>query len=227
MVVAGHFNQPEVIDNARSNEREVRLTGDATPLALDLVQSEPQTEANIADLLPAALSVRWHGKPDDNGQIRRNLLHQLHSLRRLDDMRRGLGREFDLYAFVRPDLEYIDRLDVRELAPLLTGDADLLTPNWHQWDGLNDRFAFCNRKGADTFLARWQQVKAFCTDHGYIHSESLLAYAAREAGLRVITTELRALRVRATGYTWGEGFRLSPLQRAKLGFRSLSSKFFS
>lgn len=221
LFLAGHFNQPGVIDNARSNERGVTLNDDVTPLRLDVVSREPQTEANIADLLPAALSVPWHGKADDDGRIRRNLLQQLHSLRRLRQMLERAGGDFDFYALLRPDLEYIDRLDVQQLAPLLADGADMLTPDWHQWDGLNDRFAFCNRKGADAFLGRWRLVEAFCRTHGYIHSEGLLAYAAKEADLRVVTTGLRAVRVRATGWTWGEGFRLSPWLRVRFRFRSV------
>lgn len=225
LFVACHFNHPAVIENIPSSARGIRLHRDVSLLAPDIVWNEPQREANIANILPIALSVPYYHRVDQSGQSRRNLMQQLHSLRRLQRILSCLEQSFDLYALLRPDLDYIDRLETRELDALLTGAADMISPNWEKWTGVNDRFAFCNEKAAGVFLNRWQLVESYCASHGHIHSERLLAYAVQEAGLRLMNTDMRALRVRSAGWTAPEGFQLPLLMRVKHRVRRLCGMF--
>jgi hypothetical protein len=215
--VAAHFNQPDVIHHPASGERRVKLRRRAiNNLDIDLQWIEPQSEKNVAELADVALSVPFRDYPDPDGGTRRNILYQMHSLRRLGRMLGMLGPEnFQVFLLLRPDIEYIDRLDVHDVDRIVDGRVDMVSPSWQRWEGLNDRFAFCNYRAAQVFLNRWDRVSEFCKQRQYLHPETLLHDAVTSAGLRVATTEQRALRVRATGETWAEGFRLGKVTRAK------------
>lgn len=215
-VLAAHFNQPAVINHPSSNEQRVRVRRDLKmSLPFDLQWIEPQRDANIAELVEAVLAVPFRDYDDPTGGTRRNILYQLHSLRRLRGMLDLLDpASFDVFLMLRPDIEYIDPLDVEGVKAVATGEADVVSPSWHQWGGMNDRFAFCNLKAADAFMGRWNHVADHCRTHGYIHPETLLSEAMEAAGVRVRMTDQRALRVRATGETFAEGFRLDKVTRA-------------
>jgi hypothetical protein len=215
--VAAHFNQPAVIHHPASGERRVKLRRRAIKmLDIDLQWIEPQSEESVAELLDTAMSVPFRDYPDPDGGTRRNILYQMHSLRRVWQMLNVVGAQnFDVLLLLRPDIEYIDRIDIHAVDQITSGAVDMVTPSWHQWGGLNDRFAFCNSQAAEVFLTRWDRVADFCRMHDYLHPEQLLHDAVRDAGLRLVTTEQRALRVRATGETWAEGFRLGKVTRAR------------
>jgi hypothetical protein len=214
-VLAAHFNRPAVINHPSSNEQAVKVRQDQRmSLPFDLQWIEPQQDANIAELVEPVLAVPFRDYDDPTGGTRRNILHQLHSLRRLRSMAGLLGEQpFDAFLMLRPDIEYIDPLDLEGLEAVVRGEVDMVTPSWHQYGGLNDRFAFCSLKAAEAFMSRWDHVTSHCQAHGYIHPETLLAEAIQKAGVRVRTTEQRALRVRATGETFAEGFRLGKMKR--------------
>lgn len=214
-VLAAHFNQPAVINHPASNERAVKVRRDLRmSLPFDLQWIEPQQDANIAELVEPVFAVPFRDYDDPTGGTRRNILHQLHSLRRLRSMASLLpAQQFDTFLLLRPDIEYIDPIDIDGLKAVARGDVDMVSPSWHQYGGLNDRFAFCNRKAADAFMSRWDHVASHCQAHGYIHPETLLAEAIQKAGIRLRTTDQRALRVRATGETLAEGFRLGTIPR--------------
>jgi hypothetical protein len=140
-----------------------------------------------------------------------NLLSQLYSLKQVWSLAQLTRNEHDIFLFLRPDLEYVDRLRPADIFnPLLRGEADLITGSWHQWGGLNDRFAFCSRRGAETYANRIDQVTNFCAARGHLNAEELLDYVARRAELKLRYSNIRAMRVRADGATLREGFDLNP-----------------
>ena len=65
--------------------------------------------------------------------------------------------------FVRPDLEILSDFDFdlyallifKKSTPKAFGKSDgvALLPNWHSWDGLNDRFAICSSGNASVSYA--------------------------------------------------------------------------
>jgi hypothetical protein len=197
---AGHFNLPDVIENPRSGERGLAPDrAECRLLDLDLCWIEPQREETIAAELELARAF-----PDAFGDGYRsvaNLCQQLHSLRRLWTMLQLLGvGEHDLILLLRPDLFYVDALDpLTDLRPILDRAADLVVPAWQPWGGLNDRFAFCTARGAEIYATRFRSLIDGCLTMGGIHAEMFLRLVARQHGLRVDRTGLRAVRVRADG----------------------------
>ncbi len=196
----GHFNLPERIDNPRSGEAGiVPDRGEAALLDLDLCWIEPQRDGAIAREYELASAF-----PDafaDGYASLRNLCHQLRSLDRLWSLITLAAPDpADLVIFLRPDLLYLDRLDPpTTLAPLLADACDLVVPSWQGWGGINDRFAFATAAAAGIYASRWRCLVDACLDMGFLHAEHFLRQVVERAGLRTVTTELRAVRVRADG----------------------------
>ncbi len=195
---AGHFNLPETIVNPRSGEFGIAPDRrESGLLDLDLCWIEPQTRDSIAKEFEFARQF-----PDAFGDRYRslaNLCHQLHSLERLWSLLELLGvNEDDLVLLLRPDLLYLDRLDPAEdLMPLLDGSAELIVPGWQSWGGLNDRFAFCTGRAARIYATRVRLFGDACQQMGGMHAESFLRFVAERHGLKIGTTDLRAVRLRA------------------------------
>lgn len=133
---AGHFNCPPLLDNPRSGEFSITPNSDpAQALVLDAWEQEPQMDAAIADAL--AIAQRYPDAFDDGYRSLRNLCHQLRSLDRLWSLLAAFRPvPDDVVLLLRPDLLYLDRLDVaRDLGVLGAGHADLVVPGWQSWGG--------------------------------------------------------------------------------------------
>jgi hypothetical protein len=209
VVLFGHFNVPDIINSNWSGESNIKFVNDTKLLRMNFELSEKQSEKNISDMLSSALSVPWYRNPDKSGEIRKNMLHQLHSLRRLRDIIRGSELKFDIYILLRPDLEYIDKIKAKDFLPILKNEVDIITPNWETWEGLNDRIAICNEQASSVYLSRSELLNDFCRKSGFIHSEKFLFDVVQGSELRVAETKMRAVRVRANGKTLQEDFALS------------------
>jgi hypothetical protein len=121
---AGHFNCPPVLDNPRSGEHGPAPESDpARALVLDAWEQEPQTDAAISGAL--AIAQRYPDAFGDEHRSLRNLCHQLRSLDRLWLLLAAFRpAPDDVVLLLRPDLLYLDRLDVsRDLGVLRGGHA--------------------------------------------------------------------------------------------------------
>jgi hypothetical protein len=197
---AGHFNLPKLIDNPRSEEFGIEPDRrEAALLDLDLCWVEPQDDACIAE--QTAIAAHYPDGFGDQGRSLANLCHQLRSLSHLWSLLEMLGVESeDLVLLLRPDLLYIDTLDLEAHLRLLLEDrADLVVPAWQSWGGLNDRFAFCTGRAARVYANRIQDFASGCATMGTMHAEGFLAVTAARHKLRVATTPFRAVRLRANG----------------------------
>jgi hypothetical protein len=206
---AGHFNRPPVLDNPRSGEHGASPDSDPVQaLALDACEQEPQTDAVIADAL--AIAQRYPDAFDDGYRSLRNLCHQLRSLDRLWSLLTAFRpAPDDIVLLLRPDLLYLDRLDVaRDVGVLRAGHADLVVPGWQSWGGLNDRFAFATPHAARIYATRFRLIEDGCNASGTLHAESFLAFIAALHGLRVARTGMRAVRLRANGDIAGNDLRM-------------------
>ncbi len=151
---------------------------------------------------------------DQSKQIRRNLVHQLHSLRRLRSLVEFSYPEgFDLYCLLRPDLQYESALDLDIIRSVASGRLDIAVPRWQAWGGLNDRFCIASRRGFEAYTARWALADAFIQERGYIHAEKLLEYAVLAADLKQGLIETKARRVRANGRVHDEWEPVKPSVR--------------
>ncbi len=200
----GHFHLPPSIDNPRSGE--VNLPADphdSALLALDACLVEPQDDSLIAENLAEAK--RFPDILADDYRSARNLCFQLRSLARLWDMMEtdvaaSAASDETWVAFLRPDLRYLDPFPWPALrAGIRDNAADLAVPPWHEWGGLNDRFAVAAPRAAAVYARRGVAPLIAMQARQGLHGESLLAHAVSAANLRVTPLSVRAVRVRAHG----------------------------
>jgi hypothetical protein len=193
VVSAVHLNCPDIIINPRSGEIGVPVD-DAGIEQLEpaLRWLESQCDDSIAAFLPLVMRTPLKFEDDSTGQTRKNILHQLHSLRQLARLLDVLdAQSFDIFVFLRTDLLYIDPIPVPNIVDSICyKSVDLITARWHQCSGLNDRFAFCSARGAHAYLQRIKWVPQFCNMTGSIHSESLLGFVADRMNLKCDFTDI-------------------------------------
>jgi hypothetical protein len=197
----GHFYDQDKIDNVRSEETGALDPEEYRLLQLDGVEREPPDACLAQYDLPA---LQANGDPWGDGFVSlRNLVHQLHSLRRVTEM--ALAWRPDLVIFARPDLYYHDTVspDLTELA-----DIDIpcvVVPDWSQWSGYNDRFAMAKGETAiRAYGMRIDRLGDYCRQGKQPHSERFLKHALGR--IPVAGIPLRASRVRSTGLVVVEDF---------------------
>jgi hypothetical protein len=144
----------------------------------------------------------------DDFQSVRNLLHQLHSLRRVTRVVEAWGP--DVVVFVRPDLLYHQPLSGAAIASASRDALYCRIPDWQWWGGYNDRFAVCGRRAASAYGRRAELAIEFSLRTGRpLHAERLLRYALRRQRAAVRLTRMRASRVRMNGRIVDEDFSWS------------------
>lgn len=197
----GHFFTQTAIQNARSGEEGQLDPEEYRLLALDGVELE--APGACLDLYPMAeMQAKGDIWRDDFASFR-NLVHQLHSLKRATLLAEAFKP--DIVVFARPDLLYHDSM-AEHLDFLARAHRQfVLVPDWSQWFGLNDRFALA--KGAEGIAAygkRADRMGEYCARGKRLHSERFLKYALE--GQRVRQVHLRASRVRSNGLQVLEDF---------------------
>lgn len=199
LLLSGHFHLPDAITNARSGEAGLRPDPEeAALLQLDRCLVELQDPDLVADRFLACQAYPDHFQ--DGYASLRNLCFQLRSLERLWALMAPHVGDADWVLFLRPDLFYLDAFPVTAtVAAMDEGAYEMAVPRWHCWGGLNDRFALCNAYAAEAYATRGKHLAASAAETVGLHPESLLAYAARQAELRVAPLDLRAVRIRADG----------------------------
>lgn len=199
--LCGHFFRQTGISNPRSGEMGELDPEEYRLLNLDAVELEDP--GACLDLYPMdQMQARGDIWRDDFASFR-NLVHQLHSLKRATLLAEGF--QPDIVIFARPDLLYHD--SAAEHLDLLARAhrSFVLVPDWAQWFGHNDRFALV--KGAEGVAAygrRADRMGEYCARGKRLHSERFLKYAL--GGQRVRTMHMRASRVRASGLQVLEDF---------------------
>jgi hypothetical protein len=203
------LNLVERIENARTRELGVSLNAsESLALKADAYFLIRQDDAHIATTL-SVIQERGDFYDDDWRSIR-NSLHQLQSLRRAWRMSRELPGRFDYYLFLRPDLLYLDEIDLPELARSFRSSGSIALPPWHSWGGFNDRFAFADPSAARDYAERIELVRTYCASN-LMHPETFLAYALRKGRCRVGALPVRAKRVRVNGVVREENFDQSKM----------------
>jgi hypothetical protein len=210
-VSVGHLNLPSVIHSPRSGERMIAAANlGIDNIDFELIWQEPQSDSAIEPLASNIYAnYPMRGEDDNDRFIRRNALLQMHSQTKLLAILQLMNLDrFKVFCFSRPDLLFLDELPYAAVVAIQSGELDLVTPAWHRWGGLNDRFALCSARGAQVYLNRLSWVQQFCAEKGYFHPEEILSYSAKRSGLNCGFMPTRARRVRATGLIVDEDFEI-------------------
>lgn len=213
------LNLIDVIHNPRSGEFNIAVDpSENFLLRADHYLLSRQVDPAIDHPLRAAQTKgdRFHNEWSSV----RNLLHQLASLQRGWRCSEAMpGKEFDYFLFLRPDLAYLDEINLPDLIEAVDGPDGIALPAWHSNRGLNDRMAFAGRDAAMAYANRIDLVPEYCAERS-LHPERLVAYTLARSGCRICEMPVRARRVRANGDPRRDGFgsSVAPLPRRAAPF---------
>ena len=90
-----------------------------------------------------------------------NLLRQLNSLKQVSKLWINSRIEYDAVISLRPDLRYLDKLDISTIYNSMKNKNILYTPYWQRHYGLNDRFAIGNPYSISIYSSRIDYSKFF------------------------------------------------------------------
>lgn len=155
----------------------------------------------------------------DNFRSLANLVHALHSLRKVTLM----VEKFDpnVVIFARPDLYYYDSLSVKHIYAAMNNALRCYLPAWQWWGGYNDRFAICGQDIYRQYGRRIEVSLQFCEQLAMpLHGETFLRYVLSRARASIRITRMRASRVRINSIIKREDFHAM----ATLGSASIRLK---
>jgi hypothetical protein len=153
---------------------------------------------------------------DDQGGSLKNLLLQLHSLKRVTELAQAYAP--DICAFARPDLLYHDRLPEAIVRHAARQPLACAIPDWQWWSGRNDRLAVAGRGIYPAYGKRLERARAYCqAGPRPLAPETLLRFVLLENKAQVLGMPFRATRVRLQGKQAQEDFKAS--RKAGKGLR--------
>ena len=136
-----------------------------------------------------------------------NLLKQLHSLRAVTRLWTNSSARYDAVIYARPDVWFFKPLNtsavLAQVAAATAGNQCLLlTPPWHTFGGLNDRFAIGTPATMKRYGERVLHALQYST-HARLHSESFLHWVMRcTSECSCGAVDVLFARVRAGGVLW-------------------------
>ena len=175
-VFAGINLPKQNFTNIRSNEKDVKIEVDSLSLLpLKKIISFEQEEFDFINFEQQNVLLNIADAYGDQHQSSKNIFRSLFAYQISFNLA-STTDDFDYFLFLRPDLFYIDKFDAERLFTItISNQKFYATPNWQQWDGLNDRIGFCDKQAAQILSQRLYHVKEFCeTQHLPLHSETSL-----------------------------------------------------
>lgn len=215
----GAFLEPQDgIRNVRSGEIGVRTeTSSFALLPFDKVSVTSQEALDQAVPFESVLPLIQDYYKDEH-QSSKNIFRSLYALQQSYRLAAQSEQSFDVIAFIRPDLFYIDTWDVDRITADLqaSGPSGVITPRWQQWGGLNDRIAVCTATSAAIFQRRFECIFDFIAQSNEaLHAESMLLWFCIQNGLCYDHfMRERGIRVRANGTFREEQFSETGINRA-------------
>jgi len=208
--------------NIRSEESNVELNNDEWKLlSPDFLETESVETVKLEyegllDKL-SAFGDAWN----DNFKSLRNYVLALHSLERAVSLIRASKRFYVGALIFRPDLYYLDPIDIRLLLngiQQMKAHATIIVPCWQSWHGVNDRFMYGDFEYVMTVGQRIHAVLRYCENNREaLHGERFLEWflnfgvqgalsATSQRSMSLSCTKQRAIRIRAHGSTTKEAF---------------------
>lgn len=128
-----------------------------------------------------------------------NAIRQLYSVKKVTEMWYNSDKEYDFYIYLRPDLLYINKIDIDVILLNLNNNV-LLTPSWAKFGGLNDRIYMGKKDIIKYFGFRFDELEKMMEERKLpYHPESYMKYIANKYNIKTVDIELRGKRIRANG----------------------------
>ena len=175
-------------------------------IAPSVQETLPVTESGVQDVLIQEnfgyfSSILNHGDAWGRGnRTILNMLVALTSLKRAAILSQKHAAAFDGLIVLRPDLLYLDELDVNLLKHAIHRRFSIVVPSWMWYDGCNDRFSY-GEYGSMLKIAKLIDFALKdCKRTGKpFHSETFMDWNIKKNKLHVFSTHQRAIRVREDG----------------------------
>jgi hypothetical protein len=167
-----------------------------------ILEKETKIDENYAELLFSK------GDPFfNNFHSCKNLLRQLLSVNRVYHVAKQDNPV--AYLFLRADLDYSTKVDMKSVDKCVNDSSQIVIPFWQWWGGMNDRFALCGVKAANSYASRYYRLSEFCIGKDtMMHAEKLVKYVVSKDKLSLRVTNMMAHRVRVDGEYVDESFSL-------------------
>jgi hypothetical protein len=137
------------------------------------------------------------GDPWDNDFLSlRNSLRALYSQMVATLLVAASGKHYNAVVLLRPDVLFLNDLNATLLTHVQANTAYL--PDFGQYGGLNDRFAFGTPDAMYIYGTRYMHALQYSTSH-QLHSESYVRDYLQYSKLSAVEVPIRFLRFRATG----------------------------
>jgi len=140
--------------------------------------------------------------PESKGNSLMNHLRALNSQRMVNGLWCSSSNRYKCVIFLRPDLIYIDPLDINAVRDVVNTRSDVpivYTPSWaHPAGGYNDRIAIGTPKGMRFYGNRLNGAKKY-SETKPLHSETYLKHVLDSKKVNCKALKMRAARVRANG----------------------------
>jgi hypothetical protein len=138
-----------------------------------------------------------------------NCMRQLYSVRQVTNMWKKSGNTYDYYIYLRPDLMYINKLDVKQILNHIKSNNTLLTPHWQKHGGLNDRIYMGTGKVISLFGCRFDELIRMMEKRKRPYNpEHYMKYIADKYNIKTINSSLKGVRVRTNGQRVTEKFNI-------------------
>jgi len=141
-------------------------------------------------------------------QTLQNAIRSLYSVKSVTKMWQNQDIKYDYYIYIRPDLLYINKINIKLIIGNFISSNTLQTPFWHKRSGLNDRIYMGKENEISIIGNRLDYAKEYTNKQkkGY-HPEGFMKYIVEKNKIKIIDINLKGKRVRANGKIVKEKFR--------------------
>jgi hypothetical protein len=132
-----------------------------------------------------------------------NAIREIYSVKMVTSLWNKIGnntKKYDLILYIRPDLLYVNKLDIDILLKNIHNDNVIFSPSWHKHKGLNDRIYMGSEKVMNIIGNRIDDIEEIIKDnHDKYHAEICMKYIVDKHKFQVVEINLKGKRVRANG----------------------------
>jgi hypothetical protein len=193
-----HNNKIDKIYNERNNacEKNIEINNDEYKL-LNPTKYQEDQQSIFDESYDWKIKQNTSIKDNICKNTYKNAIRQLHSVKRVTEMWEN-GEKYDLYLYIRPDLLYVNKLDINQILKNINKQNILFTPNWENYNGLNDRIYFGKQNVMLKIAKRIDLIPVIYKSNKY-NAEMFMKLVVDYYGINTVYINLRGERIRSNG----------------------------
>ena len=129
-----------------------------------------------------------------------NAIREIYSVKQVTQLWENTDENYDFFIYLRPDLLYINKLNIELILQNLHIKNLLFTPSWDKYRGLNDRIYFGKKDTILKIAKRIDFIPELIGKTGIkYNAEHFMKLVVKKFNISTIDITLKGLRVRANG----------------------------